>query len=88
MSPPHLVKEHLQLPVALPQPGELGQEPPAEVDVDQAGGAQLGHPGLLRTQAVEALAKRPAATQGGFSLENCHKMAPVHPGLCLPAIRL
>lgn len=49
--------EHLQLPVALLQLRQLGQELAAEVDVDQAGGAELGHPRLVWTQAAEGLAE-------------------------------
>lgn len=53
----HLVVEHLQLPVALLQLRQLGQELAAEVDVDEAGGAELGHPGLVWTQAAEGVAE-------------------------------
>lgn len=53
----HLVVEHLQLPVALLQLRQVGQELAAEVDVDQAGRAELGHPRLLWTQAAEGLAE-------------------------------
>lgn len=51
----HLVIEHFQLPVVLLQLRQLGQKATAEVDVDEAGWAELGHPRLLRKQAVEAL---------------------------------
>lgn len=55
----HLVVEHLQLPVTLLQLRQLGQQLTTEVDIDQAGRAELGHPWLLWTQAVEALHKSP-----------------------------
>lgn len=57
--PPHLVIEHLQLPVALLQLRQLHQQLTAKVQVDEARGAELGHPRLLCTQAVEALCKGP-----------------------------
>lgn len=49
--------EHLQLPVALLQLSQLGQELAAEVDVDEAGRAELGHPPLVWTEAAEGLAE-------------------------------
>lgn len=53
----HLVVEHLQLLVVLLQLCQLGQELVAEVEVDEAGRAELGHPGLGWTQAAEGVAK-------------------------------
>ena len=57
--PSHLVIEHLQLLVVLLQLRQLGQQLTSEMQVDQAGRAELGHPRFLWTQAVEGLCKGP-----------------------------
>lgn len=59
-----LVIQHLQLRLVLLQLCQLWENSSAEVKVNQPRRAQLGHPGLLWTQAVETLHKRPAETHG------------------------
>lgn len=60
----HLVIEHFQLPVVLLQLRELRQHSTAKVQVDQAGGAELGQPWLLWTEAVEGVRKSPEQQEG------------------------
>ncbi|TNN82204.1 hypothetical protein EYF80_007572 [Liparis tanakae] len=64
----HLVKETLQLPVALLQLRQLDQQLTPKVEVDQARGAELGPPWLLWTQTVEGLRKGPEEEREDMAL--------------------
>lgn len=64
----HLVKETLQLPVALLQLRQLDQQLTTKVEVDQARGAELGPPWLLWTQTVEGLRKGPEGEREDIAL--------------------
>lgn len=57
--PPHLVKKNLQLFVVLFQLRQLGQDATTEVEIHQAGRAELSHPWLLWTQTLKTFCKRP-----------------------------